>query len=100
VVYLKTQVYCPNAQEVVFAIGSDDGIKLWVNDELVHGNNAVRGLVPGQDKVRVKLRAGWNNLMAKITQHTAGCGLSLRILDPDGVAVRGIVFDPEGGNKR
>lgn len=100
VVYLKTRVYSPKDQDVTFSIGSDDGIKLWVNGELVHANNAVRGLVPGQDKAKGKLRAGWNDLFAKITQHTLGCGLNLRIVGTDGAPIPGIVFDPAGGNER
>lgn len=96
VVYLRTRVYSPREQNVVFSIGSDDGIKLWVNNELVHSNNAVRGLVPAQDKAKGKLRTGWNELLAKITQHTAGCGMILKILGEDGGTLSGIVFDPEG----
>lgn len=100
VVYLKTRVYSPKDQDVIFSIGSDDGIKLWVNGELVHANNAVRGLVPGQDRAKGKLRAGWNDLFVKITQHTLGCGLNLRIIGADGEPIPGIVFDPAGGSQR
>lgn len=100
VMYLKTRVYSPKDQDVIFSIGSDDGIKLWVNSELVHANNAVRGLVPGQDRAKGKLRAGWNDLLAKITQHTLGCGLNLRIIGADGAPISGIVLDPAGGSQR
>ncbi len=90
VVYLKTRVYVPTAQAVRFSIGSDDGIKLWVNGELVHANNAVRGLTPDQDKAKGRLREGWNDLQAKITQHTLGCGMTLRIASEDGKRVSGL----------
>jgi HEAT repeat protein len=90
VVYAKTRVYVPSAQAVTFAIGSDDGIKLWVNGELVHANNAVRGLTPGQDQARARLREGWNLLLAKVTQHTLGCGMTVRITTSTAAEVPGL----------
>lgn len=99
VVYLTTRVFVPAAQRVNLEIGSDDGVKFWVNGELVHANNAVRGLTPGQDRAAANLRAGWNELLAKITQHTLGCGMTLRIVTADGKEVSGLQFDPRGGSK-
>jgi HEAT repeat protein len=96
VVYLKTRVFAPTAQSALFLIGSDDGIKLWVNGDLVHANNAVRGLTPGQDRATGKLRAGWNELLAKVTQSTAGCGMTLDITNADGSEIPGLRFDPQG----
>ena len=99
VVYLKTRVFVPAAQLVNLEIGSDDGIKLWVNGELVHANNAVRGLTPGQDRAKANLREGWNEFRAKITQHTLGCGLTLRIVTPAGKEVPGLRFESQGASK-
>lgn len=99
VVYLKTRVFVPAAQPVNLEIGSDDGIKLWVNGDLVHANNAVRGLTPGQDRAKATLREGWNELQAKITQHTLGCGMSLRIVSTAGKPVSGLRFDARGDTK-
>jgi len=97
VVYLKTRVLAPATEEALFEIGSDDGIKLWLNGELIHANNAVRGLAPGQDRARGKLREGWNDLFAKVTQSTAGCGMSLTIKNPNSAEINGLRFDPHGG---
>jgi hypothetical protein len=99
VVYLKTMAFVPVAQPVNLEIGSDDGIKLWVNGELVHANNAVRGLTPRQDRAKASLREGWNEFKAKITQHTLGCGMTLRVVTEDGKAVPGLRFDPRGDSK-
>lgn len=100
VVYLKTRLYSPRPQQVWFSIGADDGIKLWVNGEVVHSNNAVRGLTPDQDKAKGRLRQGWNDVLAKITQHTAGCGMTFRVTDQDGKDVAGLRLDPHGGLTR
>ena len=79
VVYLKTQVFSEKGGPVTLEIGSDDGIKLWVNGALVHANNAVRGFAPAQDRAAVNLQAGWNTFLAKVTQHTAGCTMAIRL---------------------
>ncbi len=96
VVYLKTQVYSPKAQDVVLEIGSDDGNKIWINGKLVHANNAVRGMAPAQDRAKATLKQGWNNVLVKITQHTLGCGLCMRIRAADGSRIEGLRFDPQG----
>jgi hypothetical protein len=93
---LKTRVFVPAPQAAVFELGSDDGIKLWVNNEVVHANNIDRGVMPGEDRAKAKLRQGWNDLLAKITQNGGGCGMSLRITSTDGSAVSGLRFDSRG----
>ncbi len=99
VVYLKTRVFLPAAQRVRLEIGSDDGIKLWVNREVIHANNTDRGVVPGQDKVQAAFRQGWNDLLAKITQNGGGCGMSLRIANTDGTEIPGLRVDPHGESR-
>jgi hypothetical protein len=58
VVYLKTRVYSPREQKVRLEIGSDDGIKLWINGKLVHAKNAMRPLQPGEDTAEAVLKEG------------------------------------------
>ncbi|MBL9137544.1 MAG: HEAT repeat domain-containing protein [Verrucomicrobiales bacterium] len=99
VVYVKTQLHVDSDQDARFAIGSDDGIKLWLNGALIHANNAVRGLTPGQDQATGRLKAGWNDLLAKVTQHTAGCGLSMRVTRPDGAPLPGLRLSAAGAAK-
>jgi hypothetical protein len=96
VVYLKTRVFLPAAQPVIFELGSDDGIKLWLNNEMIHANNTDRGMVPGQDRANARPRQGWNDLLAKITQNGGGCGLSLHITTSNGAEIPGLRFDPRG----
>lgn len=97
VMYLKTRLFAPEARSVSLAIASDDGLKLWVNGQLAHSTNAVRGIGAGRDRTTAKLRQGWNDLLAKVTQHTAGCGIVLQITDAKGAPVAGLRFDPQGG---
>jgi len=81
VAYLKTKVWTKKNQHVLFELGSDDGIKLWINDKLVHQNNVLRGLNQAEDIVEVSLKQGWNTVFMKITQGIGGWGASLVITD-------------------
>jgi hypothetical protein len=54
-VYLKTGVYCPEAKSVQLQMGSDDGIKVWINGKQAHANNVIRGMTTGEDKANAKL---------------------------------------------
>lgn len=90
VVYLKTTVFSPKEQTVLLEIGSDDGVKLWINGDLVHANNAVRGFTAGEDKAKGMLKEGWNEFLMKITQHTLGCAAAIRVRAADGGALTGL----------
>jgi hypothetical protein len=90
VIYLKARAFCPRAQAVTLEIGSDDGVKVWINRTLVHANNAVRGFTPGEDKAKGALQEGWNEFLVKITQHTAGCAAAVRVRATDGQAIPGL----------
>jgi hypothetical protein len=93
VVYMKTRVYSPREQKVRLDIGSDDGIKLWVNGKLVHAKNVMRPLKPGDDKAEAVLKEGWNDLLAKITQNNMGCGACVRLRGLDGSTLEGLRFE-------
>ena len=97
VAYLKGRVFAPKAQRVKLEIGSDDGIKIWVNGKLVHASNAVRGLAAAQEIAHADLKQGWNDVLVKITQHTAGCGACIRVCKPDGGVPEGLRFDNGAG---
>ncbi len=93
VAYLKARVRSPREVKVRLEIGTDDGVKVWVNGKLAHSNNAVRGLTPGQDKAEAVLKEGANEFLLKITQHTLGCGACVRIRGLDGSVVEGLHFE-------
>jgi len=82
--YGLTYLYSPEERQATLLLGSDDGVKLWVNDVLVHTNPAYRGAYPDQDRVSVNLKAGWNKVLIKVLQGAGGWGFYLRIPDPKG----------------
>ncbi len=88
--YLRTSVFSPADQEARLEMGSDDGILVWLNGEKVHANNANRGLAAGQDVVKVKLKKGWNVLMAKVVDNSGGWAFCCRIRSTEGTAIEGL----------
>jgi len=84
VAYGLTYLYSPEPRQVTLLVGSDDGVKLWVNEALVLTNPAYRGAYPDQDRVSVNLKAGWNKVLIKVLQGSGGWGFYLRIPDPRG----------------
>ncbi|HCL91630.1 MAG TPA: HEAT repeat domain-containing protein, partial [Verrucomicrobiota bacterium] len=92
VAYARTWIYSQSAQPARLDLGSDDGIKVWLNHQVVHALNTFRGLEPDADKVKVNLRAGWNPLLLKITQLNQGWGFCARLRQPDGTRLDGLKF--------
>lgn len=68
VAYLRTGITSPKAQDALLELGSDDGIKVWLNGKQVHANNVTRPCSPGADKVKIQLKQGANPLLLKVTQ--------------------------------
>ena len=94
VAYVRTRVISPAAQAAVLELGTDDGVKAWLNGTLVHANNTARPITPGSDKVPIKLQAGANSLVLKITQNNQGWEFSARITKPDGSRLLGVHSEP------
>ena len=92
VAYARTWVYCDQEQPARMEIGSDDGVKVWLNEKLVHSHNTFRGLQPGSDKVNVTLKSGWNSLLLKVTQLNQGWEFCARVLKPDGGSIEGLRY--------
>jgi hypothetical protein len=90
VVYLRTTITSATAQDVILETGSNDGIKVWWNGEMIHGLNVARGLAAGQDQLPVSLKAGDNTLVMAIYQHGGDWGAAARLRTKDGQPVTGI----------
>lgn len=93
VAYLKTKIWIDNVQDVLFEMGSDDGIKVWLNNQIIHQNNLYRGHSQGEDIAQTKLIKGWNTIMMKITQGAMGWATSLVITDLKGNVLTNIKYE-------
>ena len=82
VAYAMAYVRSPSDRTARMLVGSDDGVRIWVNGELIHSNPVYRGAAPDQDNVPVTLRKGWNKVLVKVLQGGGGWGFYLRFADP------------------
>jgi hypothetical protein len=94
VCYLKTQIASAKDQDTLLEIGSDDGVKVWLNGRVVHANNAIRPCTPDQDKAKMRLKQGMNTLLLKITQGGGEWTVCCRLRSPDGKPLAGVTVAP------
>jgi hypothetical protein len=90
VVYVRTNIWSPAEQKARLEVGSDDGVKIWMNGELIHAKDASRGVTPGEDSVQVTLGKGWNSLMMKVNSRGGEWGACARFRTPEGGKIEGI----------
>ena len=75
VVYGACIVRSPKAGKYTLLVGSDDGIKIWLNGRLVWEKLVRRPLTPDQDRIEVELKEGDNLLLLKLDQGERRHGL-------------------------
>jgi dienelactone hydrolase len=80
--YASAVVRRASAGPALLAIGSDDGIRVWVNGRRVHERRGSRPLVFDEDRVSVDLAAGENVLLVRTEQRRGPWAFSLRVLEP------------------
>jgi hypothetical protein len=86
VAYASCEIYSPEERTGWFDFGSDDGLKAWLNGELIISKDLYRCAAPAQDLVAVRLRQGWNTVLCKIGQAEGEWGFHLRVSDEFGHA--------------
>jgi uncharacterized protein len=90
VAYLRSKVWSPVEQDALMILGSDDGIKVWLNGRVVHQNNTERALNEQDDKVQVTLTQGWNKLLVKVTQSASAWRICVRFSGLNGQNIEGL----------
>ncbi len=93
--YLKAQLVAAAPADAMLLMGSDDGLKVWFNGEVVHSNNVDRGDQADQDKAAIRLKPGTNELILKVTQGSGGWSARARIVGADGAPVPGLRVQPQ-----
>ena len=71
IAYACAEITMSHDERILFGIGSDDGIQMWLNGELVHENWVGRAINPDDDLVVLNMKKGFNRLVIKI-QDMAG----------------------------
>jgi len=85
VAYAFTTVQQPKAGNVLLALGSDDGVSVWVNGKRIHYNPVSRGLTLDEDQVEVAMNSGPNQVLVKVDQGIGGWAFALRITDSSAI---------------
>ena len=81
VAYAVCWLYSKRGRFVSLELGSDDGVKVWVNRKVVHENPIERSAETRQDTVAVRLRPGWNELLVKVEQGEQLWSFCVELLD-------------------
>lgn len=79
--YLKSDT----DKEVVLGIGSNDGVRVWLNGELIWDNHCPRGAMMDEDCFKVSLKTGLNPLLIKVDQGFGNWGFYARVVNREEV---------------
>lgn len=82
--FAYTKIEVPEDTPAIACIGSDDGFRLWVNQEEIFQKNVDRGMRVDEDKIEIHLRKGENEILMQITQIKGGWNFCFRLTDSSG----------------
>lgn len=68
VAYAYTTINMEEAGKKTFGVGSNDGVKVWINGTTVLDRPVSRKAEPNQDQFTVQLRKGENTILVKVDQ--------------------------------
>ena len=77
VAYARLVLQADQATTLHLAMGSDDGLAVFLGGKRVFAHDVLRGLKKGEDEVEVPLVAGRNELLFKVTQAGGDFGLAV-----------------------
>jgi type 1 glutamine amidotransferase len=80
--YLYTSVLATEDFVLPIDCGSDDGIRMWVNGELVLDHDVARGLSVTDEHVDLPLVEGRNHILVKISEGVGGWDFQINVRKP------------------
>ncbi|RJP67031.1 MAG: hypothetical protein C4539_10710 [Ignavibacteriales bacterium] len=78
-VYAFAEINMAEAKEFILGVGSDDGIKIWLNNKLVHENWIGRAVKQDDDLIPFQLKKGRNQVLVKVQNMEYGWGFTCRV---------------------
>lgn len=107
--YALTYVYSPEERQVQLRTGSDDSLKLWLNDKLIINKSDLRRATINQDISYASLNSNWNKILIKVCNYKYGFELFFLITNKKGEVYHDLKYNPlinntkktflkEGGN--
>ncbi len=80
IAYAQTWLHVEQGRRVPFLAGTDDGCRIWLDDELIYEDVSRHGASPLQHAGELALRPGWNRIRFKVENGTGGFGLYFTLL--------------------
>ena len=103
--YAGVWVHSPTARDIILDtpdhmvdlhVGSDDGVRVWLNGEEILNVDQHRPWKADENHVSaVKLRRGWNRLVIKVTQRSWEWAMSARFLSTAGNPISDLSYGYE-----
>ena len=82
-VYLQRNIYCDRDTSIKAYFGSDDGLKVWLNNIQIINHKIDRGCSPNQDTANLKLVKGENKLFIKVNNNQGGFAFYFSLFEHD-----------------
>ena len=93
VAYAHLYLYAPATTACTLTFGANDGIRIWLNGEMVFNQRVRRTAIdPDQNNTGITLQAGWNRLLVKVDQESGGWGFYMRLLAKGGKPLSDVTF--------
>jgi tetratricopeptide (TPR) repeat protein len=92
VAYACIHIDAPDSMDVQFRIGSNESIKIWLNEEEVFMFNDLRISFLDHNIIPVQFKPGINRVLLKICNRIGEWGFFFRVTDEDGRGIPDIVF--------
>jgi tetratricopeptide (TPR) repeat protein len=92
VAYALIYIESPTEQGAELRFGTDDGGKIWFNDELVWRLNEGGPAVFDDYRLKVTLKRGMNKILVKVCNNPGDWGYFFRITDENGDGLRDIRY--------
>jgi len=83
IAYATCTLQSPDERMVRFAVGTDDGCRIWINDTLAWDDPEFQGATRDANTFTATLRPGTNTVLCKVLNGTGDFGLYLRVMDDD-----------------
>jgi hypothetical protein len=80
IAYACADITMANPEKVLLGIGSDDGVKIWLNGKLVHQNWVARAVNQDDDLIMLNMKKGYNRLIIKVQDIQQGWSFCCRPL--------------------
>jgi CubicO group peptidase (beta-lactamase class C family) len=78
VAYALAEINSEADEKLLVSVGSDDGLKIFLNGALVHNNWIARSTTPDEDIIPLQLKKGSNQILVKVQNMQGGWSFIMR----------------------